>query len=239
MLVFIYLAICIILAVRAENADLIHQVSVNLAPHSDALTAFYYPKLDPKGNGKPKKLPVGEEIMFLAHFSNEGETVLNVTGIVGSLSKASNFQDYVANFPFEGVGFELQPHEEVTISYVFQIPIWIPNDKKYRVAHTILYEEINQIRRYASVVQNSTISLYSNDSATVDAETIGTVLMAILSSIAVLYITWFACCSADQKTISKTVRSRDSTAYNTNNTNGGINSFNSSFNSKPKNKKFK
>ena len=63
------------------------------------------------------------------------------------------------------VGFALEPNEEVTVAYHFHIPMWVPADKRYRVAHTVFYEEavgggIGTNPRYASTFQNSTLELY-------------------------------------------------------------------------------
>ena len=144
-------------SVSAELTQLYEQVTP-LNPHVDVLTAFYYPDLATSSRkGKPKKLPVGEDVTILAHFANEGRTNLNVSGIMGTMSLSDNFHNSVVKFALHEVGYSVEPHEEVTISYVFHIPMWVPNDKKYKIAHTLYYEEVDQSRRYASTIQNTTI----------------------------------------------------------------------------------
>ena len=95
--------------------------------------------------------------------------------------------------------------------------MWLSSDKKYRIAHTLFYEETNGNRKYASTFQNTTIDIYSNaENAPADAETILAVLQGLFMTAVVLYLMYYACFSLDSNTQSKVVTSKDSTAYNSN-----------------------
>jgi len=151
--------------------------------------------------------------------------MLNVTGVMGAMSGTDSIYNSISNFTYMDVGFALEPHEEMTIAYDFHIPIWVPADKRYRVAHTVFYEEVDTRaaasdvgggggQRYASTFQNTTTELYANDAEALDGSSMFMLFVALLATSVMLYVMYIAClgAGADEKELRRAVRNR-STAY--------------------------
>jgi hypothetical protein len=88
----------------------------NLPPSaSDIETSFYYPKYS------LNKMPIGEIVTILCHFSNDNEIPFNVTAIMGSLNSPFDFNFYIQNYTYKPLGIIVQPGTEVTFEYQFQV----------------------------------------------------------------------------------------------------------------------
>lgn len=155
----------------------------------DVLVSYYYPDLQ---HSRGRKIPVGEPVTVLCHFANEGETPLNITGIMGSLNKYDNFYHYVQNSTFEPIGHVLMPSEEITLTYTYKIESWINTMPRYRLSNTVFYQEQYQALEYSHTFQNSTVELYTVG-PDLDRETAGMLLLAFGMSTLVIYLTYLAC----------------------------------------------
>ena len=88
------------------------------APASeDVSVSFFFPTHDGHGS----KLPINDVVTVLCHFSNEGETAMNISAAMGSLNVAQDFGIYVQNFSFKPYGMVVPPNEEVTLAYEFMM----------------------------------------------------------------------------------------------------------------------
>jgi hypothetical protein len=174
-------------------------ILTNMPPGSnDVLVGSYFPD---SSLNKGRNLPTGEDITVLVHFANEANVPFNITGIMGSINDAKDFSYYLHNFTFVPVDYKIEPSEEVTLAYKFQIPGYIPIGKKYIVANTVFYEERGALGSsfgYSHTFHNSTVKLYSNQPE-LDRETVTSLATALATTLFVLYLTCYACSSAPKK----------------------------------------
>jgi len=193
-----------IIGIRGQGFPLFHtneHILTNMpAEHREVLVSFYYPDLQHK---RGRKLPVGVPVTVLCHFANEGDTPLNITGIMGSLNKYNNFYHYVHNTSFEAISHILRPAEEITLTHTFLLPGWLDTTPRYKMSNTVFYHEyvapgFDQYRgaeySYSHTFQNSTVELFST-SPELDAETAGMLLLAFGFTSLVAYLTSLACSS--------------------------------------------
>lgn len=103
----------------------------------DVVTAHFFPEQP------DHKLPIGEGVTALCHFSNEGSTYYNVSAIMGSLNSPYDFRHHFQNYTYKPFGTVVKPGEEITFNYNFQLhPELEPVD--YQLAITIFYESDKQ-----------------------------------------------------------------------------------------------
>jgi len=122
---------------------------------------------------------------------------------MGSLNKYDKFHHYVHNSTFEAIGYVLRPSEEITLTYTFVLPVWVDPSPQYKLCNTVFYREhvvsgVDQYRglEYSHTFQNSTVELYTN-SADLDPETAGMLLLACGFTSLVVYLTYLACSPLD------------------------------------------
>ena len=162
----------------------------NMPPSSeDVSVSFYYPEHDGHGT----KLPVNDVVTVLCHFSNEGESILNVTAAMGSLNMAHDFNFYVQNFSFKPVGLVVPPNEEMTLTYEFIMDPRLDTTQDYTLAHSVFYENADKPDEwYTSTFYNSTVELYTTE-ADVDLETIAMILFALVATVFTIGLAFYAC----------------------------------------------
>ena len=183
------LLLFVLLLIPTQAQEMQHPLT-NMPPASeDASVSFYYPDHDGHGS----KLPVNDVVTVLCHFSNEGDAALNVSAAMGSLNLAQDFNVFVQNFSFKPFGLVVPPNEEITLAYEFIMDPRLDTSQDYSMAHSIFYGRVdNPEDWYTSTFFNSTVELYSTEPE-VDAETIGLILLALLSSAFTLTVCFYAC----------------------------------------------
>lgn len=88
----------------------------NMPPSSSQIhTSSLIPKYE------NNKLPIGKLVTILCYFSNEGDRNLNITAIMGSLNSPHDFNYHIQNYTYKQIGIILQPQEEATFEYQFQV----------------------------------------------------------------------------------------------------------------------
>jgi translocon-associated protein subunit alpha len=103
----------------------------------DVETSPYFPQ------HPDHKLPVGETITTLCHFSNEGSSYYNVTAVMGSLNSPFEFRHHFQNYSYKTFGTLVKAGEEMSFKYTFQLhPDLEPVD--YQLAVTVFYESDKQ-----------------------------------------------------------------------------------------------
>ena len=166
-----------------------HPLSMMPPASEDVSVSFYYPNHDGHGS----KLPVNDVVTVLCHFSNEGESTLNVTAAMGSLNMAHDFNFYVQNFTFKPVGLVLPPNEEMTFSYEFIMDPRLDTTQDYTLAHSVFYENVAKPEDwYTSTFFNSTVELYTTE-AEVDLESIVMIIGALIGTVFTVGLAFYAC----------------------------------------------
>ncbi len=117
-----------------EEAKLIkHPLTDMPGPSEYVQTAFFlpdYPDL---------KLPIGEVVNSLCHFTNTGTTNYNISAIMGSLNAPFDFRHHYQNYSYKPFGIVMRPGDEITLKYTFQLhPDLEPVD--YQLAVTVFYD---------------------------------------------------------------------------------------------------
>ena len=184
------LLVLIVLVLALNQAQEMQHPLTNMPPASeDVSVSFYYPTHDGHGS----KLPVNDIVTVLCHFSNEGDIAMNVSAAMGSLNLAQDFNVYVQNFSFKPFGLVVKPNEEITLAYEFIMDPRLDTSQDYSLAHSIFYSSVGNAEDwYTSTFFNSTVELYSTEPE-VDAETIGMILIALLSSAFTLTVCFYSC----------------------------------------------
>jgi hypothetical protein len=167
----------------------VHPLTNMPFPSEEIETSFHFPEHE------DKKFPIGQVVTALCHFSNTGNSPFNITAIMGSLNSPFNFDFYIQNYSYKPVGIVVNPGEEVSLDYQFQLhPNLEPTE--YVIAHTVFYE--NQQRNpFSSTFFNETVELYYPTSD-FDLQTLGQLFGGIAFSIATIAITFFLC-TIDQR----------------------------------------
>lgn len=135
------------------------------------------------------KMPIGDAVTALCHFSNDGSTVYNVTAIMGSLNSPVDFRHYFQNYSYKPYGVIVKAGEEISFKYAFQIHTELePID--YQLSITVFYE--SEKGSFSTTFFNQTVELYypSND---FDLETVMSVLGAVLFTALIILVTVFSC----------------------------------------------
>lgn len=127
-----------------------HPLTNMAGPSEDVDTSYFFP------GHSDLKFPIGETVTALCHFSNDGESPLNITAIMGSLNFVYDFRHYIQNYTYKPFGIVVKGGEEVTLEYQFQLhPELEPIE--YTLAHTVFYESereaftstfVNQVRNH-------------------------------------------------------------------------------------------
>lgn len=165
------------------NVVMVHPLTDMAGPSEDIETSFYLPE------HPDQKLPIGESVTILCHFSNDGLNPLNVTAVMGSLNSPFDYSFYVQNFSYKPFGVVVKGGEEITLEYQFQLhPSLEPVD--FTLSHTVFYESDSEI--FSSTFFNQTVELYLPISD-YDIETIFQVLFALFSTAFVGYAVFLGC----------------------------------------------
>ena len=136
---------------------------------------------------------MNDVVTVLCHFSNEGESTLNVTAAMGSLNMAHDFNFYVQNFTFKPVGLVVPPNEEMTLTYEFIMDPRLDTTQDYTLAHSVFYENVAKPEDwYTSTFYNSTVELYTTE-AEVDLETIVMIIGALIGTVFTIGLAFYAC----------------------------------------------
>lgn len=99
----------------------------------DVSTSVYFP------NHPDHKLPIGEVVTTLCHFTNTGSTPYNISAIMGSLNAPYDFNHHFQNYSYKPIGMVVNAGEEISLKYSFQLhPDLEPVD--YQLAVTVFYD---------------------------------------------------------------------------------------------------
>lgn len=99
----------------------------------DVSTVHYFP------TQPDLKLPVGEFVTVLCHFSNDGSGYYNISGIMASLNAPVDFRHHFQNYSYKPFGMVVKGGEEISLKYSFQLhPELDPVD--YQLAVTVFYD---------------------------------------------------------------------------------------------------
>ena len=189
-----YLLLTLVLVGVVLNGAQQHPLTDMPPASEDVSVSFYYPTHDGHGS----KLPVDDMVTVLCHFSNEGETSLNISAAMGSLNMAHDFNMYVQNFSFKPYGLVVPPNEEVTLSYEFMMDPRLDTTQDYTISHSLFYGNVQNAEEwYTSTFFNSTVELYS-DEPEIDAESVVLVLMALGLTAFTVAVAFYACFPSDK-----------------------------------------
>jgi translocon-associated protein subunit alpha len=120
-------------AAAAEDRQFKHPLTDMPGPSEDISTSVYFP------NHPDHKLPIGEVVTTLCHFTNSGGSAYNVSAIMGSLNAPFDFHHHFQNYSYKPVGMTVNSGEEISLQYSFQLhPDLEPVD--YQLAVTVFYE---------------------------------------------------------------------------------------------------
>lgn len=99
----------------------------------DVRTSYFFP------HQPDLKLPIGEVITSLCHFSNDGSGYYNISGIMASLNAPVDFRHHFQNYSYKPFGIVVKGGEEISLRYSFQLhPELDPVD--YQLAITVFYD---------------------------------------------------------------------------------------------------
>lgn len=99
----------------------------------DVVTSVYFP------NHADHKLPIGEVVTTLCHFTNTGSAPYNISAIMGSLNAPYDFRHHFQNYSYKPIGMVINGGEEISLKYTFQLhPELEPVD--YQLAVTVFYD---------------------------------------------------------------------------------------------------
>lgn len=149
----------------------------------DIETAHYFPAYS------DQKFPIGQNVISLCHLSNQGNSVYNVTAIMGSLNSPFDFRHHFQNYSYRSFGVLIKPGEEISLKYGFQLhPELEPIE--YQLAITVFYDSEQQ--SFSTTFFNQTVELYF-PSSEYDFETISSVLFSFVSVLLTIVVTTVAC----------------------------------------------
>lgn len=135
-LLFVVLALSVlsISAVSGEETRAFkHPLTDMPGAAEDVSAVHYFP------NQPDLKLPIGDVITVLCHFSNEGSGYYNISGIMGSLNAPIDFRHHFQNYSYKPFGIVVKGGEEISLKYSFQLhPELDPVD--YQLAVTVFYD---------------------------------------------------------------------------------------------------
>ncbi len=108
--------------------------------------------------GAEKRLVIGAENVVVVGFVNNGDTSLNVSGIIGSVNAAPPlaFRHYMQNLSAVLVNETVEPGQEVTFAYPFILHPKLEADP-YVLAFTVFYSDGEEA--YTSTFFNDTVTL--------------------------------------------------------------------------------
>eukprot|EP01039_Chlorochromonas_danica_P014471 gene14471-16901_t len=160
-----------------------HPLTDMPGPAEDVSTVQYFP------NQPDLKLPIGEVITVLCHFSNEGSGYYNISGVMGSLNAPIDFRHHFQNYSYKPFGIVVKGGEEISLKYTFQLhPELDPVD--YQLAVTVFYD--SESESFSNTFFNQTVELYLPTSE-YDFDTIASVLFSLASTGLVILLAVFAC----------------------------------------------
>lgn len=137
---------------KAEDArNFKHPLTDMPGPAEDVSAVQYFP------NQPDLKLPIGDVITVLCHFSNEGSGYYNISGIMGSLNAPIDFRHHFQNYSYKPFGVVVKGGEEISLKYTFQLhPELEPVD--YQLAVTVFYDSESESfsNTFFNQVQTST-----------------------------------------------------------------------------------
>lgn len=139
---FLILIIAIVGQQATENTDAGKSQKYDAFKHpltdmpssaEDVATSYFLP------NHADLKLPIGEVVTTLCHFTNKGNGYYNISAIMGSLNAPFDFRHHFQNYSYKPIGMVIKNDEEITLQYSFQLhPDLEPVD--YQLAITVFYE---------------------------------------------------------------------------------------------------
>ena len=119
----------------------------------DVETAPFFP------NHPDHKLPIGEVVTTLCHFTNTGSSYYNISAIMGSLNAPFDFHHHFQNYSYKPIGMVVKGGEEISLKYSFQLhPELEPVD--YQLAITVFYESESESFSTTFFNQVSNTSIY-------------------------------------------------------------------------------
>jgi hypothetical protein len=126
-----------IFSVKAQKSEEVrsfkHPLTDMPGSADDITTINYFP------NQPDLKLPVGESITVICHFSNDGTGYYNISGIMGSLNSPEDFRHHFQNYSYKPFGIVVKGGEEISLRYSFQLhPELSPVN--YQLAVTVFYD---------------------------------------------------------------------------------------------------
>jgi translocon-associated protein subunit alpha len=132
------LVACAALAQKEEDPKQFKHPLTDMPVHAeDVETSPYFPQ------HTDHKLPVGETVTALCHFSNEGAGSYNVTAVMGSLNSPFDFRHHFQNYSYKTFGTLVKAGEEMSFKYNFQLHSDLePVD--YQLAVTVFYQSDKQ-----------------------------------------------------------------------------------------------
>lgn len=168
---------------KGEGKALKHPLTDMPGAAEDVQTASFFPDFP------DLKLPIGEVVTSLCHFTNTGKASYNVSAVMASLNAPSDFRHYYQNYSYKPFGMVIKPGEEVTMKYTFQLhPDLEPVD--YQLAVTVFYD--SEAESFSNTYFNQTVELYLPTSE-YDLETIVSVLGSLAATALAAAVVVFAC----------------------------------------------
>ncbi len=133
-LIFFVLALKFLTALSQQGEQLFNHPLTNMPGPSNVVeTSYFFP------GHNDLKLPLGETITILCHFTNDGPSPLNISAIMGSLNFVNDFKYHIQNYTYKPFGVVVKEGEEVTLQYEFLIHPDLET-VEYTLAHTVFYQ---------------------------------------------------------------------------------------------------
>jgi hypothetical protein len=105
LLVLLVVLVCLTASTSAQaqaqqQQQFVHPLTDMPGPSDDIETSFLFPDYDLLGGdsqvqGQAHKLPLGETISVLCHFSNDGVVPVNISAIMGSLNHVMDYRYHI------------------------------------------------------------------------------------------------------------------------------------------------
>jgi hypothetical protein len=110
------------------------------------------------GGTTVEAIPAGEVIQIICGFVNNGDTMLNISGIMGSLNDPADFAQYMHNFSGLAVGEPVEAGGEMSLAYPIPVPRFPDYPFTLQMAITVFYEDDSEY--YSTTFFNETVTFH-------------------------------------------------------------------------------
>lgn len=160
-----------------------HPLTDMPGPAANVVTDFQFP------NFPDQKFPIGEHVVALCHFSNEGPIPYNISAIMGSLNSPFDFRHHFQNYSYKPLGVMVNPGEEISLKYDFQLHTEL-EPVEYQLVITVFYDSDKE--SFTSTFFNETVDL-SFPSSEYDLESFAAVFAGFGFLVAIGFLTVVLC----------------------------------------------